>query len=190
MWWNGRHAWLRAMWARAREGSTPFIRTSAPVVELAYTLVLGTSAERIEGSNPSRSTSWRHLQVKGPGGTSVELCRGVHQTLSARHSLCRRQLSQGIAQPGSAPRSERGGRRFKSCCPDTPEPRSVRHTWGYSSVGRAPALQAGGRGFEPRLLHSVSSRMRGHVTVTDDGSRPTDGHPAMDGQHRSVAQPG
>ena len=27
--------------------------------------------------------------------------------------------------------------------------------WGYSSVGRAPALQAGGQGFESLYLHSV-----------------------------------
>ena len=26
--------------------------------------------------------------------------------------------------------------------------------WGYSSVGRAPALQAGGQGFESPYLHS------------------------------------
>ena len=26
-------------------------------------------------------------------------------------------------------------------------------SWGYSSVGRAPALQAGGRGFESLYLH-------------------------------------
>ena len=29
-------------------------------------------------------------------------------------------------------------------------------TWGYSSVGRAPALQAGGHEFESRYLHSDS----------------------------------
>ena len=28
--------------------------------------------------------------------------------------------------------------------------------WGYSSVGRAPALQAGGHEFESRYLHEVS----------------------------------
>ena len=28
--------------------------------------------------------------------------------------------------------------------------------WGYSSVGRAPALQAGGQGFESLYLHSLS----------------------------------
>ena len=27
------------------------------------------------------------------------------------------------------------------------------HLWGYSSVGRAPALQAGGREFESHYLH-------------------------------------
>ena len=27
--------------------------------------------------------------------------------------------------------------------------------WGYSSVGRAPALQAGGHEFDPRYLHRM-----------------------------------
>ena len=27
--------------------------------------------------------------------------------------------------------------------------------WGYSSVGRAPALQAGGQGFESLYLHGI-----------------------------------
>ena len=30
--------------------------------------------------------------------------------------------------------------------------------WGYSSVGRAPALQAGGHEFESRYLHENMSR--------------------------------
>ena len=29
---------------------------------------------------------------------------------------------------------------------------------GYSSTGRAPALQAGGCGFEPRYLHQIRER--------------------------------
>ena len=29
--------------------------------------------------------------------------------------------------------------------------------WGYSSVGRAPALQAGGQGFESPYLHGSSN---------------------------------
>ena len=29
--------------------------------------------------------------------------------------------------------------------------------WGYSSAGRAPALQAGGRRFDPDYLHHLSS---------------------------------
>ena len=32
--------------------------------------------------------------------------------------------------------------------------------WGHSSVGRAPALQAGGREFESLSLHSKRFRMR------------------------------
>ena len=31
---------------------------------------------------------------------------------------------------------------------------AARALWGYSSVGRAPALQAGGQGFESPYLHS------------------------------------
>ena len=36
------------------------------------------------------------------------------------------------------------------------ESRWMLDSWGYSSVGRAPALQAGGQGFESLYLHSVS----------------------------------
>ena len=37
-------------------------------------------------------------------------------------------------------------------------------TWGYSSVGRAPALQAGGQEFESLHLHSPSTKVWGaHV---------------------------
>ena len=39
------------------------------------------------------------------------------------------------------------------------ESRWVPDLWGYSSAGRAPALQAGGHEFDPRYLHSVSKRM-------------------------------
>ena len=34
------------------------------------------------------------------------------------------------------------------------ESRRLPDLWGYSSVGRAPALQAGGQGFESLYLHS------------------------------------
>ena len=34
------------------------------------------------------------------------------------------------------------------------ESRWLPNPWGYSSVGRAPALQAGGHEFESRYLHS------------------------------------
>ena len=33
--------------------------------------------------------------------------------------------------------------------------KSVRTIWGYSSAGRAPALQAGGQRFDPAYLHHV-----------------------------------
>ena len=43
---------------KVNEGSSPSTETFyyASVVELVYTLVLGTSAERIEGSSPSGGT--------------------------------------------------------------------------------------------------------------------------------------
>ena len=42
--------------------------------------------------------------------------------------------------------------------------------WGCSSVGRAPALQAGGHGFESHHLHQRRKRLRGtkgQGTVTE-----------------------
>ena len=38
------------------------------------------------------------------------------------------------------------------------ESRWMPDLWGYSSVGRAPALQAGGHEFESRYLHENMSR--------------------------------
>ena len=35
------------------------------------------------------------------------------------------------------------------------------YIWGCSSVGRAPALQAGGHGFESHHLHTHKGRQRG-----------------------------
>ena len=35
------------------------------------------------------------------------------------------------------------------------------NTWGHSSAGRAPALQAGGRRFEPAWLHHSDTLMMG-----------------------------
>ena len=40
------------------------------------------------------------------------------------------------------------------------ESRRLPDLWGYSSVGRAPALQAGGQGFESLYLHSKLLRLR------------------------------
>ena len=43
--------------------------------------------------------------------------------------------------------------------------------WGYSSVGRAPALQAGGRGFESLCLHGGKKESeRGGIQEIGDGS--------------------
>ena len=41
---------------------------------------------------------------------------------------------------------------------------------GYSSAGRAPALQAGGQRFEPAYLHQDEGRGRERKRKTDMGS--------------------
>ena len=38
--------------------------------------------------------------------------------------------------------------------------------WGYSSVGRAPALQAGGHEFESRYLHSVRKNCKNKMRTS------------------------
>ena len=38
--------------------------------------------------------------------------------------------------------------------------KAEKYIWGYSSVGRAPALQAGGREFESLYLHLLSKESR------------------------------
>ena len=58
---------------------------------------------------------------------------------------------RGVAQFGGALRSGRRGRWFESSHLDqTVTKLSI---WGYSSAGRAPALQAGGHRFEPCCPH-------------------------------------
>lgn len=83
-----------------------------------------------------------------------------------------------IAQSGRAPALGAGGRRFESSCADhlrmafdarkgrqevrAPgeavllRPSDASRKWGCSSDGRAPALQAGCRGFEPRHFHHAA----------------------------------
>ncbi len=39
--------------------------------------------------------------------------------------------------------------------------------WGYSSAGRAPALQAGGQGFEPLYLQSTGAKGGREPSVDD-----------------------
>ena len=39
--------------------------------------------------------------------------------------------------------------------------------WGCSSIGRAPALQAGGRRFDPVQLHHILSRSINFLIITE-----------------------
>ena len=40
--------------------------------------------------------------------------------------------------------------------------------WGHSSVGRAPALQAGGRRFDPVWLHHLNSQLTKIMILSDE----------------------
>jgi hypothetical protein len=46
--------------------------------------------------------------------------------------------------------------------------------WGYSSVGRAPALHAGGQGFESPYLHSISYAFFNAEIAKEEQSPPKD----------------
>ena len=51
---------------------------------------------------------------------------------------------------------------------------TIINVWGCSSIGRAPALQAGGRRFDPVWLHqiSVSIDVNPHVPRLMDAAAP------------------
>ncbi len=88
-------------------------------------------------------------------------------------------VSRSVAQPGRAPRSGRGGRRFKSCHSDQPSPPSSqarRTSWGmspharlvYSRVrdgnkGRASRLAAQDRGHHALSILSPAKRLQNCV---------------------------
>ena len=48
---------------------------------------------------------------------------------------------------------------------------ALRLTWGFSSAGRAPALQAGGRRFDPDKLHHTLPDARYRARMRDGGFR-------------------
>ena len=56
--------------------------------------------------------------------------------------------------------------------PDPPDAASLAHDpWGISSAGRAPALQAGGRRFDPVILHHLCAIARVGDKVVEEAAR-------------------
>ena len=51
------------------------------------------------------------------------------------------------------------------------ESRWLPNPWGYSSVGRAPALQAGGHEFESRYLHSEVRYLLLNIILRTSGTK-------------------
>ena len=51
-------------------------------------------------------------------------------------------------------------------------PTERRQTWGYSSAGRAPALQAGGQRFDPVYLHQQTESAR-KIPKWEQAKRPS-----------------
>ena len=66
-------------------------------------------------------------------------------------------IVRDVAQLGSASGLGPEGRRFKSCRPDhLYSILCIGYFRGLSSAGRAPALHAGGQGFDPPSLHQLN----------------------------------
>ncbi len=42
--------------------------------------------------------------------------------------------------------------------------------WGISSVGRAPALQAGGQRFDPAILHQTKRKIKVYIRIESIGA--------------------
>ena len=56
--------------------------------------------------------------------------------------------------------------------PDPPDAASLANgPWGISSAGRAPALQAGGRRFDPVILHHLCAIARVGDKVVEEAAR-------------------
>ena len=68
------------------------------------------------------------------------------------------RCAQGTHPYPSRTRWLRPGRPMVLCWRRHGRAGGCRRTWGISSVGRAPALQAGGHEFDSRILHSAISR--------------------------------
>ena len=68
------------------------------------------------------------------------------------------RCAQGTHPYPSRTRWLRPGRPMVLCWRRHGRAGGCRGTWGISSVGRAPALQAGGHEFDSRILHSAISR--------------------------------
>ena len=90
----------------------------------------------IAGSSPT-GTSKKTILKKFEKKYCIIVC---HLVLYL--GICERN----VAQLGSASGLGPEGCRFKSCHSD-------HCLWGHSSAGRAPALHAGGQGFDPPWLH-------------------------------------
>ena len=63
--------------------------------------------------------------------------------------------------------------------------RTLKMVWGYSSAGRAPALQAGGRRFDPDYLHQKPIVIRGKPAKRLPRKRRHDGMSGLWRERRS-----
>ena len=86
-----------------------------------------------------------------PTGTSINYIKKKKKSIAILFMVCyyiKAICNRNVAQLGSASGLGPEGCRFKSCHSD-------HYIWGHSSAGRAPALHAGGQGFDPPWLHQI-----------------------------------
>jgi hypothetical protein len=98
---------------------------------------------------------------------TVKATKAIVAVNAAKTLLIRFPLPPLVAHPSGFPRSELTLTPKRMWCPGgipnatgsirTPKNYNGYSSRGVSSVGRAPALQAGGRRFEPGTLHSFAS---------------------------------
>ena len=124
--------------------SPPASTATAPTCAKPSTRSVRSTSSPVRTSSRGRASPCR---ISGTRSSAVARGRARSRTGPRGRALYLRRV-RDVAQPGSAPALGAGGREFKSCRPDQYLP------GGSSSVGRASAFQAEGRGFETRLpLH-------------------------------------
>ena len=117
---------------------------------------------------PSSSDADKSLHASGVKGLDAArvhidtLAAGRAASLLAREFLARTRAPRAFSSVGESARliTVRSLVRIQKGPRPPHLTAAPKRSWGRSSAGRAPALQAGGRRFEPGRLHSLTTHGR------------------------------